>query len=343
MAARAAPGLGATRGSGRRGSSSASAAARSSTAPSASARCSASCAPRISTRRSTSPTAPPFGLTSGLHSLDDREVARWLDADRGRQPLRQPPHHRRDRPPPALRRLEALGGRAGGQGRRAELRAPASPLAPDRPAEAGEAKARCATSTLLAHCLALADDADEQALLRASAASYAQAWRTHFSREHDPSQLLGEQNVFRYRPCRLVLVRGDADGPGRPPVALPDPARRAHLRRTADREPAAVGNRLGLAGGAGPTGRIRDRSDPDRAPPERRGRRAPARLAAALDRPASAANRGHVAVIDAPVLANGRLELRWYLREQALSRVVHRYGNLIASPIPPVDTPGGSA
>jgi RHH-type proline utilization regulon transcriptional repressor/proline dehydrogenase/delta 1-pyrroline-5-carboxylate dehydrogenase len=34
-------------------------------------------------------------------------------------------------------------------------------------------------------------------------------------------------------------------------------------------------------------------------------------------------------VIDAPVLANGRLELRWYLREQALSRVVHRYGNLM--------------
>jgi hypothetical protein len=28
------------------------------------------------------------------------------------------------------------------------------------------------------------------------------------------------------------------------------------------------------------------------------------------------------------VLANGRLELRWYLREQTLSEVVHRYGNV---------------
>ena len=70
------------------------------------------------------------------------------------------------------------------------------------------------TSTLLARCLALAADPDEQALLRASAASYAQAWRTHFSREHDPSQLLGEQNLLRYRPCRLVLVRDDLTGPG---------------------------------------------------------------------------------------------------------------------------------
>ena len=36
-----------------------------------------------------------------------------------------------------------------------------------------------------------------------------------------------------------------------------------------------------------------------------------------------------VAVIDAPVLATGRLELRWYLREQTIARVVHRYGNVM--------------
>jgi RHH-type transcriptional regulator, proline utilization regulon repressor / proline dehydrogenase / delta 1-pyrroline-5-carboxylate dehydrogenase len=42
-----------------------------------------------------------------------------------------------------------------------------------------------------------------------------------------------------------------------------------------------------------------------------------------------AANRAGIAVIDAPVLANGRLELRWYLREQTVSRVLHRYGSLI--------------
>ncbi len=34
-------------------------------------------------------------------------------------------------------------------------------------------------------------------------------------------------------------------------------------------------------------------------------------------------------MIDAPVLANGRLELRWYLREQAVSRVLHRYGSML--------------
>jgi hypothetical protein len=36
-----------------------------------------------------------------------------------------------------------------------------------------------------------------------------------------------------------------------------------------------------------------------------------------------------VAVIDAPVLATGRLELRWYLREQTIAQVLHRYGNVM--------------
>ncbi len=42
----------------------------------------------------------------------------------------------------------------------------------------------------------------------------------------------------------------------------------------------------------------------------------------------AAANGTGVAVIEAPVLANGRLELRWYLREQTVSRVRHRYGSV---------------
>ena len=42
----------------------------------------------------------------------------------------------------------------------------------------------------------------------------------------------------------------------------------------------------------------------------------------------AAANGAGLAVIDAPVLANGRLELRWYVREQSVSRVLHRYGSV---------------
>jgi RHH-type proline utilization regulon transcriptional repressor/proline dehydrogenase/delta 1-pyrroline-5-carboxylate dehydrogenase len=42
-----------------------------------------------------------------------------------------------------------------------------------------------------------------------------------------------------------------------------------------------------------------------------------------------ALNAAGINVIDAPVLANGRLELRYYLREQALSQTIHRYGNIM--------------
>jgi hypothetical protein len=53
----------------------------------------------------------------------------------------------------------------------------------------------------------------------------------------------------------------------------------------------------------------------------------------------AAAHEVGAAIIDAPVLATGRLELRWYLREQSVARVVHRYGNEmqvagVASPSP---------
>ena len=69
--------------------------------------------------------ATPFGLTGGLHSLDEDEIEQWLDIRSGRQCLRQPAHHRGDRPAPAVRRVEGLRRGSGSQGRRTELRRPA--------------------------------------------------------------------------------------------------------------------------------------------------------------------------------------------------------------------------
>jgi RHH-type proline utilization regulon transcriptional repressor/proline dehydrogenase/delta 1-pyrroline-5-carboxylate dehydrogenase len=42
----------------------------------------------------------------------------------------------------------------------------------------------------------------------------------------------------------------------------------------------------------------------------------------------SAANPTGVLVARAPVLAEGRIELLWYVREQSISRDYHRYGHL---------------
>ncbi len=42
-----------------------------------------------------------------------------------------------------------------------------------------------------------------------------------------------------------------------------------------------------------------------------------------------AAHEGNLEIVDWPVLANGRIELLHYLREQTLSEPRHRYGNIM--------------
>ena len=37
----------------------------------------------------------------------------------------------------------------------------------------------------------------------------------------------------------------------------------------------------------------------------------------------------HVMIADAPVVSNGRLELRHYLQEQSMTQTTHRYGNIL--------------
>jgi RHH-type transcriptional regulator, proline utilization regulon repressor / proline dehydrogenase / delta 1-pyrroline-5-carboxylate dehydrogenase len=182
---------------------------------------------------------------------------------------------------------------------------------------------------LLSRCLAEAAG-DSAAPLRAAAADYTRAWRTHFGIGHDPSGVLGEDNVFRYRPCRGVAVRVDPAEPGDhlalfqvliattlcgTPVSLslPGPAAWPWLQELpgvaiVEESSAAFVERLHRGAGVE---RLRVWRAPDRAVRE-------------------AANDASVAVIDAPVLATGRLELRWYLREQAISRVRHRYGNIMS-------------
>jgi hypothetical protein len=66
-------------------------------------------------------------------------------------------------------------------------------------------------SQLLEKCLDTLERAEDKTWLQASAESYAWAWQSHFSLEHDPSQVRGQVNCFRYRPCKGPLLRVEAD------------------------------------------------------------------------------------------------------------------------------------
>jgi RHH-type transcriptional regulator, proline utilization regulon repressor / proline dehydrogenase / delta 1-pyrroline-5-carboxylate dehydrogenase len=272
--------------------------------------------------------ATPFGLTSGIQTLDDREIARWVDRiEAGTLYINRPITG-------AIVGRQPFGGwkgssvgpgaKAGGPNYALQLarwRQVTLPAGDDEPLPEPMA-------ALLERCVAELTSPDARALVRASAASYARAWRQHFSREHDPSAIPGERNAFRYRSCRRVIARGTA----RPAAAAalcqvmlaaciagtrltlslsPDSQLWSWLAECGDVE-------LVVEAEAGFLERLAHPGEAERL-------RAWEPISTAAR---AAANGTGVTVIDAPVLANGRLELRWYLREQTVSRVVHRYGSV---------------
>ncbi|HEX6211254.1 MAG TPA: proline dehydrogenase family protein [Methylomirabilota bacterium] len=271
--------------------------------------------------------AQPFGLTSGIQTLDDREIARWVDGiEAGNLYVNRPVTG-------AIVGRQPFGGwKASSVGPGAKAGGPNYVLQLARwrqaslPAHEAEPLPE-PVAALLERCLAELSDAAARALVRASAASYARAWRRHFGREHDPMAIPGESNAFRYRPCRRVIVRGTTGAAlcqvilaacvAVTPVIVslpPDARSRAWLAECGGVEPVVETE-------AGFVERLVHPEDAERV-------RVWEPMSTAARAAAAAAG---LTVVDAPVLASGRLELRWYLREQTVSRLLHRYGSVTES------------
>ena len=280
--------------------------------------------------------APPFGLTGGIHTLDDREVARWLDRiEAGNL------YVNRHLTGAIVRRQPFGGWKASSVGPGAKAGGPNYVLQlarwrhEARPGVASEPLPE-SLGALLELCLAELHGSDARDLVRASALSYARTWLDHFSREHDPSALLGEQNVFRYRPCRGLIARGSIERVDAAatlcqvllaarvtsvPLTVSLPPDQSPWSWLGEQEniTVVVDTETALAERVARPGHV-----------ERLRTWGPVSTPVRV-----AAHRAGIALIDATVLANGRLELRWYLREQTISRVLHRYGSLIQPPSTP--------
>ena len=157
--------------------------------------------------------ATPFGLTSGIQTLDDCEVARWVDrVEAGNLYLNRPITS-------AIVWRQPFGGwKAASVGPGTKAGGPTYVLQLARwqqvtLLQGGGEPLPEPIAERIERCLAELSDDDARALVRASAASYARAWRVHLSCEHDPSAIRGEANVFRYRPCRRIIVRGTTARP----------------------------------------------------------------------------------------------------------------------------------
>jgi RHH-type transcriptional regulator, proline utilization regulon repressor / proline dehydrogenase / delta 1-pyrroline-5-carboxylate dehydrogenase len=272
-----------------------------------------------------------FGLTSGLQSLDEREVAIWQEQievgnayiNRGttgaivqRQPFGG-----------WKKSVFGSGAKAGGPNYVLSLmRLTAKGQGGDLPT----AVVTPAVDELLQACQALVGVELTAAMgetLNQTAGRYAHAWQSHYGVAHDPSQVLGESNVFRYRPLKGGMVVR---------VAHPDdvlPALQALLAaRTCNTAvylsvAPGISTMHQLAGLPKLTIATEDEAQLARSV----GQGERLILFGAVDTAVrQAANEAHVPIIDVPLTSNGRVALRYFLREQAVSYTTHPYGNIMA-------------
>lgn len=234
-----------------------------------------------------------FGLTGGLHSLDPGEVEYWLDrVEVGNAYVNRAITG-------AIVQRQPFGG-----WKQSSVGPGAKAGGPNYVRQLGtwSVEAETPTGDGSASDLATADASD------------AGWWDREFGVEHDPTGLRCEANVFRYRPLATVGLRVLAD-------ARPDDL--ARVRRAAAR----CGTRLVESDAAVEDGAAFARRLPSLGvervrvvggQPEEIVRRS--------------ANEANIHLADDPVTSNGRIELLHYLREQAISRTLHRFGNLVQAP-----------
>jgi len=281
-----------------------------------------------------------YGLTSGLHSLDEREHSQWkagvhagnLYINRGTTGaivLRQPFGG-------TGKSCVGPGLKAGGPNYVAhfmkfEEAAEAEPSnGPLANRELEDLRQQLATPPKLIR-------ASSRRLLRAME-SYDHWWQEEFSSEHDHFRLLGQDNFRRYLPFSVVRVRVAAEDSAFDIFARACAARVTGARVVVSSQPGKTGDAVKLLDGLTDSwaAAIEFVEEEDeqlaghiRALPPHATERI--RFAASDRVPGvvrTAAAETGVYLADEPVLAEGRVELLWYLREQSICLDYHRYGNL---------------
>lgn len=278
--------------------------------------------------------ATGYGLTSAIHSLDEREIAEWkagiqagnLYINRGTTGaivLRQP--------------FGGMGLSSVGPGMKAGGPNYTACFMNfhDRPSVRSVERASLENADLVALAARLDPTRTEDTQLLRALASYDRAWREEFSQEHDHFRLLGQDNVRRYLPFREVLLRVEPNDTRFEVFARAAAARATGARVLASYAPGcseALLDELDAATEPWAGGiEMMEETDDEliahfESAPLLRVRYAD------RDRPGpavrEAANRLGLWPADVPVVGEGRVELLWYVREQSISYDYHRYGNL---------------
>jgi RHH-type proline utilization regulon transcriptional repressor/proline dehydrogenase/delta 1-pyrroline-5-carboxylate dehydrogenase len=239
--------------------------------------------------------AVAFGLTGGLHSLAPEEVARWL----ARVEIGNAYVNRHITG--AVVRRQPFGG-----WKRSAVGPTAKAGGPDYVAALGHWR----------------DDPTPPAPADVAAA-YRVWWSGRQGHGDDPSALRAERNELRYRPLpRFVVIRADGSTP-------PDALARALTAAATVGTPIQVSLAAGTGDRAARGLRVPVTIESDAALGARLGTAARLRLlTAATDDLRRAAHGADVPIDEAPVSAVPGIELPRWLRAQAVSETMHRYGNV---------------
>ena len=282
-----------------------------------------------------------YGLTSGLESLDDREQERWRERIRagnlyinrvttGAIVLRQP--------------FGGMGKSAFGPGIKAGGPNYVAQLMTFRQGNAPQGSEAIVNEPLADLCKRLTSnydvavarmDAGEISEICAAIRSYDLAVIEEFGKVHDDSLLIGEDNLRRYLPVAELRIRVHPLDTTFELFARVCAARAAGSRVTVSyphsyTTPALDALELLTESWGGRIEFVEETDDElisviKERHTERVRYAAPARVPDAVLR---AVGDTGIYVARSPVLAEGRIELLWYLREQSISFDYHRYGTL---------------
>lgn len=268
--------------------------------------------------------AVPYGLTSGLQSLDEREQDHWIDhieagnlyINRGttgaivrRQPF-------------GGCKASSIGGgsKAGGPNYLREFMKATQVGLPQEKLPVNQA-----VNDLTAVLDRIEWTAEQLGIWTASCANYAYWWK-RMRQDRDPTKIVGQDNFFRYLPRKNMALRIQTHDTPLDVLRVCAAALTCNAKMQVSWSPEHTDfNWIDLLPAlevieeseqqfhervqAGQIERIRVISHPSKALLE-----------------SAAASATHI--MDAPVLMNGRLELLHYLREVSLCIDYHRYGNL---------------
>jgi RHH-type proline utilization regulon transcriptional repressor/proline dehydrogenase/delta 1-pyrroline-5-carboxylate dehydrogenase len=274
--------------------------------------------------------ATPYGLTAGLFSLDEHEQWRWAERMQAGNL-----YINRGVTGAIVRRQPFGGCKASSFGPGAKAGGPNYVLQLCQVADGVQESPDSAPAPAAAQFLGqirrrLA--APDQGRLARAACVYARAHAEHFARPHDPSALPGERNLFRYRPCRALLIRAAADALLGDAMLACLAGLTAGAQLTLSLHPQFAGELAWLS--ALPL--IACVLEDDHAVAARVSMFERVRqLGSAEPLLLSAAEGAGVHVACEPLLSAGRVELLHYVREQSLSVVTHRYGSLHADALCP--------